>query len=347
MKMGLNDVEGRALHGLVEEASGDIVIRLDPQGFLVYASENISEIGRDLTGMLVMPHISDLAQSEHGEEVADFVGRILSGQTTRGWCEFPVVLRPADGGVAGSLKTETAHCSGPLPRPDVRPEDRLRWYALSLKAVTGEGGTITGAVGLLRSVQHKRTLEGELHSRAVTDPLTGLANRHAFCASLRRHLAAGGGQYLVIMAVDGMRALFMQYGQRTADEIMWGFAKFLETMALPGHEIAQLDSERFAVILPDMTAEAAREWAEDVLQTFSALALPTSARGPRLSASAGMAATECTVDWTLRQAELALVMARAGGGKQVGQCGYAVASLPVAANMTGPDRAFGVAGLPR
>lgn len=343
MKMGLNDVEGRALHGLVEEASGDIVIRLDPQGFLIYASENISEIGRDLTGMLVMPHISDLAQSEHGAEVGDFVSRVLTGQKTRGWCEFPVVLRPADGGLINSLSTETALGAGPLPNPD----DRLRWYALSLKVIKGESGTITGAVGLLRSVQHKRTLEGELHSRAVTDPLTGLANRHAFCASLRRHLAAGGGQYLVILAVDGMRALFMQYGQRTADEIMWGFAKFLETMALPGHEIAQLDNERFAVILPDMSANAAREWAEDVLQTFSALALPTSARGPRLSASAGLAATECTVDWTLRQAELALVMARAGGGKQVGQCGYAVASLPTAANLTSVHRAVGVAGLPR
>jgi tripeptide aminopeptidase len=31
--IGLSDVEGHVLHGLLEETSGDIVIRLDRQGF--------------------------------------------------------------------------------------------------------------------------------------------------------------------------------------------------------------------------------------------------------------------------------------------------------------------------
>jgi hypothetical protein len=31
---------------------------------------------------------------------------------------------------------------------------------------------------------------------------------------------------------------------------------------------------------------------------------------------------ECTVDWTLREAELGLVLARAGGGKQVAIAGH-------------------------
>lgn len=123
-----------------------------------------------------------------------------------------------------------------------------------------------------------------------------------------------------------MRALLLRYGQRTADEVLWGFAKFLETMALPGHEVAQIDGERFGVLLPDMTLRIAREWAEDVVQTFSALASPAPntnrPRTPQLSASAGLARVECTVDWTLREAELGLVLARAGGGKQVAIAGH-------------------------
>jgi diguanylate cyclase (GGDEF)-like protein len=179
---------------------------------------------------------------------------------------------------------------------------------------------------LMRSVQQVRSLEGELHARAVTDPLTGLANRTAFCASLRRHLARGGGQMVAVFAVDNMRALLLRYGQRTADEVLWGFAKFLETMtqtlATPGHELAQLDGERFAVLLPEMTARAAREWAEDVIETFAGLAAPASAKAPQLTASAGLARVECTVDWTLREAELGLVLARAGGGRQVAAAGH-------------------------
>ena len=93
-------------------------------------------------------------------------------------------------------------------------------------------------------------------------------------------------------------------------------------MALSEHELAQLDGERFAVLLPDMTARPAREWAEDVIETFAGLAAPASAKAPQLTASAGLARVECTVDWTLREAELGLVLARAGGGRQVAVAGH-------------------------
>jgi GGDEF domain-containing protein len=302
MKIGLNDVEGRVLNGLLEEASGDIVIRLDERGFIIHASANIAELGLDITGALLLPHITDLAERDHAGFVGEHVATVLEGRTNSGWIEFPVIA-----------------CE---ERSTCRETRCQRWYALSLGPMLGPGGEPDGALCLMRSVQHLRSLEGELHARAVTDPLTGLANRQAFCASLRRHLARGGGQKIAVFAVDGMRALLLRYGQRTADEVLWGFAKFLETMALPGHELAQLDGERFAVLLPEMTSRTARDWAEDVVATFSALGAPTSAKAPQLSASAGLARVECTVDWTLREAELGLVLARAGGGRQVAVAGY-------------------------
>ena len=302
MKIGLSEVEGHVLHGLLEETSGDIVIRLDRHGFIIHASANIAELGPDLTAGLLPPHITDLAARDHAVYLGEHVTRGLQGCTQIGWIEFPVVAC-ADRGTAFE---------------NLCP----RWYALTLKPMCNSEGIPDGAMCLMRSVQQLRSLEGELHARAVTDPLTGLANRTAFCASLRRHLARGGGQMVAVFAVDAMRALLLRYGQRTADEVLWGFAKFLETMALPNQELAQLDGERFAVLLPDMTARAAREWAEDVVATFARLAAPASAKAPQLTASAGLARVECTVDWTLREAELGLVLARAGGGRQVAVAGY-------------------------
>lgn len=314
MKIGLSEVEGHVLHGLLEETSGDIVIRLDRHGFIIHASASIAELGSDLTAALLPPHITDLAARDHAAFLGEHVARGLQGCAQVGWIEFPVALCD-DRGAAYE-----AH----FPR----------WYALTLKPMCDAGGTPDGAMCLMRSVQQLRSLEGELHARAVTDPLTGLANRTAFCASLRRHLARGGGQMVAVFAVDNMRALLLRYGQRTADEVLWGFAKFLETMAqtpaqtlvTPGHELAQLDGERFAVLLPNMTARAAREWAEDVIDTFAGLAAPASGasrlRAPHLTASAGLARVECTVDWTLREAELGLVLARAGGGRQVAVAGH-------------------------
>ncbi|MDP5102575.1 MAG: diguanylate cyclase [Erythrobacter sp.] len=307
MKFGLSDVEGRVLHGLLEEASGDIVIRLDRHGFIVHATANIADLGLDCSAALLLPHITDLAERDHAAFVSAHVATALAGRTQGGWIEFPVAAIPTTRD-AGHETRHVAQCP--------------RWYALSLRPMFDAAGAVEGALCLMRSIQQVRNLEGELHARTVTDPLTGLANRQAFCASLRRHLAKGGGQMIAVLAVDGMRALLMRYGQRAADEVLWGFAKFLETMASPAHEVAQLDGERFGVLLPEMTSRHAREWAVDVVQTFSALAAPTSAKALQLTASAGVARVECTVDWTLREAELGLVLARAGGGRQVGVSGH-------------------------
>ena len=306
MKIQFSHAEGRVLHGLIEDASGDIVVRLDGNGFIVHASDNAGELGMDFSSYLLMPHIADLADPDHGPAVAQFVGQVLAGEAQSGWIEFPLCQEVDEDG----------ECLAPPA-----------WYAFSMRLLDDEAGAAQGALGLLRCVKERHALEGEINARALTDPLTGLSNRHAFFGQLRRSISTGEEQTMAIFAVDSLRAIFMQYGQRTADEIQWGFAKFLETMAAPGQELAQLDGERFAVLLPGMSLRETRGWAEDLLKTFAGLAVTSSKSSPELTASAGLAKVEVTVDWTMRQAELGLVMARAGGGMQVGMCSQAPRSV--------------------
>ncbi len=292
MYMGLSLGEDSALKGLLEDTTDDIFIRLDRHGFVETASANFADIGYDLSQLLLKPHVADLAEREHVPELQAYCGRILkrdvftdatadnSQDGAADWIEFPAS--------AHHLR-DHSHDSGKSTADDC-------WYALSLRAVTDESGAVCGALGLMRSVQRLRGLEGEVNSRALIDPLTGLANRHAFCAALSRQLARGqanGRQgTIALFEVDRMRAVFMQYGQRTADEIIWGFARFLEAMAHSDHQLAQLDGERFCVILPGHSRQAARLWAQDVLSTFASLTLTSSARSPRLSASVGLAPIE-------------------------------------------------------
>ncbi|WP_299194733.1 sensor domain-containing diguanylate cyclase [uncultured Erythrobacter sp.] len=303
MKIDFSNAEGRVLHGLIEDAAGDIVVRLDSAGFIVHASANASQLGIDLSSLLLMPHISDFADPDHTADLVRYVTQVLSGGVSHGWIEFPVCK---------SAAPEEERADNEFAEP--------RWYAFSLRLIDDDDGVPQGALGLLRSVQQKHSLEGEISARALTDPLTGLANRHAFCADLRCAIAGEGEHTMAVLAVDRMRAIFMQYGQRTADEIQWGFAKYLESMVLPGHTLAQIDSERFGVLLRGMNTAQARGWAGDTLRTFAGLAGSSSSRTPELSASAGLARAEMNVDWTLRQAELGLVMARAGGGMRVSVC---------------------------
>lgn len=298
--------EGRVLHGLIKDASGDIVVRLDAAGFIVNASENARELGINPCELLLMPHIADLADAEYVHDVARHVAQVFAGECEAGWIEFPV------GASFSSTPAEETE--------ELRPSQR-RWYALSLRLVEHEAGEEPAALGLLRSVQQRHSLEVEISHRALTDPMTGLANRSAFFGKLRRTIALGEQYAVAVLAVDRLRAIYMQYGQRTADEILWGFAKYLETMCLEDHELAQLDADRFAVLLPGMSVREARVWAEEVLETFSGLTVTSSKNTPELTASAGLAQVELSIDWTMRQAELGLVMAQAGGGMKIGICG--------------------------
>ena len=77
-----------------------------------------------------------------------------------------------------------------------------------------------------------------------------------------------------------------------------------------------MDFERFAVILPGIKAKAATAWANDLVSTFASLSLSSPGKAPVLSASAGLAGIASSVEWTMKQAELALIMARAGGGNR-------------------------------
>ncbi|MFU7527399.1 GGDEF domain-containing protein [Qipengyuania sp. ASV99] len=312
MEMGFSIAEGRALRGLLEDASGDIVVRLDPGGFVVHASPNVAELGIDLTARLFMPHITDFAEPGHGAEVARFVDQVFAGTAHSGRIEFPVRICAVDD------CTDHDDPENPAGSGLCR-----RWYTLGLKLVENGGGDAGHrALGLLRLVRHAQVSAADNTPNAMIDPVTGLASRQVFFASLHRAFAHDGPQTVALLAVDSLKALALQYGRRTADEIQWGFARFLESMVLPGHELAQLDGERCGVLLHGMTLKQARCWSEDVLQTFGALAVSASKRAPELTASAGLAQVEASADWTMRQAELGLVMARAGGGGQTGVCGH-------------------------
>ncbi|MEO0908564.1 MAG: GGDEF domain-containing protein [Pseudomonadota bacterium] len=321
------DVDGQVWRDLTGPAHDDVVVRLDPSGFIVHASANADLLGMDLSSLLLMPHIADLAEPEYVAPLAGFALAALAGSAQDRWFEFPL---------AQSIDN---------PDEALPAACRRRWFAFGLRLIEGGAGAGRNGLGVLRSIEHKTALAPELAKQAATDPLTGLANRTAFCRALARTLQAqidaknvsnyarapfgnfhhdrNGRQSsdaMAVFTIDRMPAIFMQYGQSTRDEIRWGFSRFLESMTHDGQELAQLDEERFAVLLPGMTMRAARDWANDVLVTFSGLTADSAALTQELTASAGLTRVEMSVDWTLRQAELGLVMAKAGGGMRAGVC---------------------------
>lgn len=322
----VHNADRYGLRGLENDPSQDIIVRLDRAGFVVQASQNAKLLGIDVDALLVLPHVSDFADTEHQAMISRYFEQVTAGVCSNQSVEFPLRISATDEEILSGTNCEEADAdlahSSQSPRPYApRPQaPPPQWYSLQLRRIDKDGDLSFGVLGTLRSVQVQYASAPRMPVGAISDPFTGLADRRCFVSSLIGRIAMNETVSVAVFAIDSMRAIFMRYGQGTADEIRWGFARFLEAMAEPHHNLAQIDEERFGIILPGMRPHEARKWAGDALQIFKGLAMPISGNEPELSASAGVARGEQSAEWTLRQAELGLVMARSGGGMQATIC---------------------------
>lgn len=304
------------------DPADDILIRLDSSGFVVNASSNAGRLGLDLDALLLLPHIADFCCADHQIEVARYFDRVIKGEGAGVGVEFPIVAHWLYQG--GPLDVSKGNERNGYEDSNPEASDQApfqQWYTLSLTRIESELPQAPGALGTLRAIQTRPDdVSPAIATQPAADSITGLSDRREFIRKLTHSIAMVETQSAAIFAIDSMRAIFMQYGQGTADEVRWGFARFLEAVSEPPQFLAQIDEERFGVLLPDMTMREAREWAADALQMFAGLTAPTSGRNSELTASAGIASVQTSAEWTLRQAELGLIMARAGGGMQTGVC---------------------------
>lgn len=299
----------RALHGISDDLSHEISLRLDSAGFITAVSPNAELLGIDLEAQLLMPHIADLADADCRAKVASYFVEVIAGECGDRGVEFPLANPRA--GVCEFDQEPQALSENDASRS---------WYCLRLACTQDPRTGELGASGTLRIIARNPTSARKAQQAAMSDPFTGLADRRSFVSILIGSIAMNNAVSIAVFAIDGMRSIYMQYGQGTADEIRWGFARFLETMTEAHHCLAQIDDERFGVIIPGARPGEAREWADDALRIFEALAVPSSGSKPQFSASAGIARGELSAEWTIRQAELGLVMARAAGGMQTAIC---------------------------
>ncbi|MGY1618385.1 diguanylate cyclase domain-containing protein [Geodermatophilus sp. SYSU D00691] len=137
----------------------------------------------------------------------------------------------------------------------------------------------------LRDVTSRRARERELERMAFTDHLTGLPNR----AQLFQEMAepAGGPRALLVLDLDGFKAVNDLAGHEAGDQLLVETARRLHTAVREGDLVARLGGDEFAVVV-----EGTLEEATDVAQrVVDALSLPhrTGERSFAVGASVGVA----------------------------------------------------------
>ena len=109
-------------------------------------------------------------------------------------------------------------------------------------------------------------LLAEVERAAVTDGLTGLANRAHFEAGLDRELARaeriGQSVSLVMLDIDHFKALNDSCGHQAGDVALREVAAVLRDSGRASDLVARYGGEEFALVLPDTDEEAAVQIAE-------------------------------------------------------------------------------------
>ena len=153
------------------------------------------------------------------------------------------------------------------------------------------------------------------------DPLTGLLNRRGFGRVLRRalnDLIPGDQKAVVLLDLDGFKAINDQYGHAAGDAALVAVARALESVVRSGDVLARLGGDEFVVLLSrDSAAELVADARVllEVIGQVRPIELDVQEVDIEVRASAGLAMLRpgLTEPQVLRQADQAAYEAKAQG----------------------------------
>ncbi len=317
-QQALSEAERQARDGeerfrLIAENSGDIIVSLGHDGKMHFVSPSITPVlgwmPRDVSGGLIDMLICS-------EDLRQFRNAVLGGD--RG----PDVAQADD--QQNVLTCRLRHRQGGLV-----------WMEAHARSVKVSPSQPIRAVCSLRDITKRVAAETALREAyrqlavlAVTDALTGIANRRRFEDVLVRHgsaaAAVGEPLSLLLIDVDHFKGVNDVFGHQAGDRCLQMVAPIIE--GIVPHEdnlVARFGGEEFAVVLPGMAAPGARSVADAIRagieadrgQDFNAATPVTVSIG--VVSVVAQDGVWCGTDALISAADRALYRAKRSGRNQV------------------------------
>jgi len=189
----------------------------------------------------------------------------------------------------------------PLPMPS------SSWFGII--QFVGLAYAIVGAVSLVMMLKERS--EASYKAAALTDPLTGLANRRAFMDRAQRLFdrSAGDDKPISLLAfdLDRFKTINDTFGHPVGDQVLRMFADGLSWTLRPADIAARIGGEEFAVVLPGCGSQAALVIADRIRAAFQDSAQFVNGQRVGATVSVGVATS------LGRAADLVAVLASADG----------------------------------
>jgi diguanylate cyclase (GGDEF)-like protein/PAS domain S-box-containing protein len=131
----------------------------------------------------------------------------------------------------------------------------LRFCTISLRALSQEDGTISGAIACVADVTDSARMREELKRRATFDELTGCYNRASIMLALEGNIASGERQAdraVVFVDLDDFKAVNDHHGHAVGDELLSIVAQRLRGVVRVGDVVGRIGGDEFLVVCPDI-----------------------------------------------------------------------------------------------
>lgn len=297
-------------------------LHLDAQGKVIGQGPLIGRLAGDLVGLCLFDHCAIRRPAQ-----ARTVAALLSGAGGR----VDITLRGAEPVALRGLAVQT--CDGALLNLSlgIGVVDAVRRYGLT----EADFAPTDLTVELLYLVEANAAVQAELRSLnhrlqgardvaeavAMTDPLTGLANRRAFDAALARVCAGAAGFALLHLDLDHFKQVNDRLGHAAGDHVLRCVAEILRAETRETDVVARLGGDEFTVLMSTSLESAALGIAARIIERVAA---PIQFGGDacQVAASVGVALSPPRSfpdpDALLRLADGALYAAkRSGRGRAV------------------------------
>ena len=165
----------------------------------------------------------------------------------------------------------------------------------------------------------------ELHESTIRDALTGLYNRRHAMAVLKTEVAKARRDQdrdltIMILDLDYFKEINDEFGHLAGDGVLKKMAGIAEDRVRASDTIARIGGEEFAVILPDTSAEDARNIGESIRQSIESEPFIVGGQQRSVTLSGGIASWSSELDDMsdlLRLADRRLYRAKSAGRNRI------------------------------
>jgi diguanylate cyclase (GGDEF)-like protein len=204
---------------------------------------------------------------------------------------------------------------------DDRKETRIKSFQMGADDFIGKPFDMNEFLVRLKRHLDRRLLISE---SLLLDELTKVYNRRFLTMEYERvlmeHSHSSKPLCLAILDIDHFKNVNDTYGHVAGDAVLLQFAEFLQKNSRPEDRIVRYGGEEFVLLLPHTTSEEGGELLNDLLQNFSAQAIPIDHEQLFITFSAGIYEIrdqEMHLEKAVQLADSALYKAKKNGRNRV------------------------------